>query len=160
MYLRRWFNLHFNVICSCSATFYRLCQYHKVMEQNKQWTVTNVAMEAHPLVPSEGKLRQGELQYLYILLMCERRLPLCAFSLWFWREGHILRTCQPFWSRARKQGKSKKVHDFEIEDQSVPRVRTQTLSTHTRYSEIVHLHVLTYIDITLELCNRHSEMPL
>lgn len=28
--------------------------------------------------------------------VCYRRLLSCAFSLLFWREGDILRTCQPF----------------------------------------------------------------
>lgn len=108
--------INFSIISSCSATSYRLCQYHK--GKNKQRPVTNVAMKACLLVPSEGMICRWELQYVYLLLglflkkkkdeVCYRRLLSCAFSLWFWREGDILRTCQPFWSGARNQGKSNK----------------------------------------------------
>lgn len=98
-------------------------------------------MEAGPLVPSESVTPVGTAILIFIIRVifqdkkcevCNRRFHSCAFSLWFWREGGLLRTCQPFLSRARNQGTVKQrnqVLDFEKEDQSVHTVHKQTLST-------------------------------
>lgn len=58
--------INISVSSSCSATFYRLCQYHKAMGKKNKHAVT---CDKCSNGSSSARLRQWELQYLYIYII-------------------------------------------------------------------------------------------